>query len=543
MLDSFISNIRALYGWHAATTLVSLYRRAGYNPFRYVARFWTTQNFGKIERTSGFGLGGRLLGDVTSIGMLLQIALGIWLVGHGLTATEPAQILFGMAALISYPLLWGHLLVLLSLPGIFLVFKPLGKRVLCVLLERQVVRLRHKHQFAIVAVAGSVGKTSTKLAIADALSTARRVRYQSGNYNDRLTVPLVLFGHDEPGIYNVFAWWRIMHTNRRIIKRDYPYDVVVVELGTDGMGQMAKFAYLQPELTVLTAIAPEHMEQFGSLDNVAKEELAVFDYSQRVLLNKDDVNEDYLNGREFVSYGETDSTYALKSARPAKKLTSQRVTFDLAGRKFSESIDLIGLQGAKIALAAAAVASELALSEDDVKAGLKQLHAFAGRMQILVGKKATLIDDTYNASPVAVKAALDVLYAADAPQRIALLGNMNELGDYAPQAHINIGEYCDPDKLDVVVTLGSDANTYLAPAAERRGCKVKTCTSPYEAGEYIESILQKDAVVLAKGSQNGVFAEEALKVLLANPDDDAKLVRQTPYWMKIKQRQFGKRAS
>jgi UDP-N-acetylmuramoyl-tripeptide--D-alanyl-D-alanine ligase len=539
MIDKFIGSIRAVYGWHAAATLTALYDQANYNPLRYLARFWTTQNFAAVKRQP-LTIGGRVLTDVTAIGMLLQVAVGLWLIGRGMTTTDPAQTLFGAAALIAYPLVWAHILPVLSLPGVLLAVKPLGKRTLCVLLEHQVVLLRKKHAFALVAVAGSVGKTSTKLAIADALSVARRVRYQSGNYNDRLTVPLVLFGHNEPGIYNAFAWIRILLANRQIIRREYPYDVVVIELGTDGPNQMEKFAYLRPELSVLTAIAPEHMEQFGSIDAVAKDELSIFDYSQKVLVNNDDVSAEYLTGREYVSYGEQDSTYALKSARPAARLTSQRVTFDLAGRKVSESINLIGLQGAKIALAAAAVASELALSESDVNAALTRLQPFAGRMQVLVGiKKSTIIDDTYNASPVAVKAALDVLYAADTPQRIALLGNMNELGDFSPQAHTDIGEYCDPSKLSVVVTLGSDANKYLAEAAKQRGCEVKTCANPQEAGEYIATRLQENAVVLAKGSQNRVFAEEAIKPLLQDKADEAKLVRQSNYWMRIKQRQFG----
>jgi UDP-N-acetylmuramoyl-tripeptide--D-alanyl-D-alanine ligase len=115
---------------------------------------------------------------------------------------------------------------------------------------------------------------------------------------------------------------------------------------------------------------------------------------------------------------------------------------------------------------------------------------------------------------------------------------MNEMGEYSGQAHVEIGEYCDPDKLDLVVTLGKDANTFLAPAAQARGCRVETADSPYQAATLIASQLKKKAVVLAKGSQNGVFAEEAVKGLLANPDDAKRLVRQSGYWMKIKQRQF-----
>jgi UDP-N-acetylmuramoyl-tripeptide--D-alanyl-D-alanine ligase len=160
-------------------------------------------------------------------------------------------------------------------------------------------------------------------------------------------------------------------------------------------------------------------------------------------------------------------------------------------------------------------------------------------MQILPGiKDSVVIDDTYNASPLAVKAALDVLYAAKAKQRIAILGSMNELGAYSRQAHDEVGDYCDARKLDLVVTIGHDAKRWLAPAARRQGCTVQSFMNPHEAGAYVSGKLRKGGVVLAKGSQNGVFAEEALKPLLADPTDQAKLVRQSPAWLTKKSQRF-----
>jgi UDP-N-acetylmuramoyl-tripeptide--D-alanyl-D-alanine ligase len=471
--------------------------------------------------------------------MIAQLLAGLWFVYQGVHMSSLASLYFGLALIVSYPVVWAHLLPIVALPGVIFWLKPLGKRVLCRLLERQVVRLRKRHDFAVVAVVGSVGKTSTKLAIADALSVSRRVRYQLGNYNDRLTVPLIFFGHPEPAIYNVFAWAKILLANRRAVRQDYPYDVVVVELGIDAPAQMKYFAYLQPDLTVVTAVAPEHMENFSGLDEVAREELAVFDFSHKMLVNTDDVPADYLNGRQYVSYG-SKAMYSLKSTRSNKSLSGQRVTFDLAGRKVSASIQLIGRTGAKIALAAAAACGELALSEDDIKSALTHLRPMAGRMQTLPGiRKSILLDDTYNASPAAVAAALEVLQTADTPQRIAILGSMNELGSTSPATHRSVGELCDPKRLDLVVTVGVDARDYLAPAAKERGCTVVTFLNPHGAGEYVQERLKDKAVVLAKGSQNGVFAEEALKPLLKNKADEAKLVRQSAYWLKIKQRQFG----
>lgn len=413
---------------------------------------------------------------------------------------------------------------------------------LVALLSRQVRRLRRRYDFLVVAVAGSIGKTSSKTAIAKLLNETLRVRWQAGNYNDPVTVPLVFFGHNEPHIFNIPAWLRILARNERIIRRPYPYDVVVVELGTDAPGTISQFAFAGPDVTVVTAVAMEHTEFFGNLDAVAKEELAVFDFSRRVLVNIDDVAGKYLAGRTYQGYGfEKTAAYRIEQRKP-RGFAPQEVVFRLTnGHTLRAEVPILGEQGAKVALAAVAVAHELGLADADIKKGLTVIRPFAGRMQLLDGiKNSILIDDTYNASPDSAIAALDVLQGGSAPQRIAILGSMNELGEYSKQAHKEVGAHCDPRKLDAVVTIGFDAERFLAPAAKARGCAVQSFSSPYEAGKYARSILRHGAVVLAKGSQNGVFAEEALKVLLANKKDAGKLVRQSPHWMRIKQKQFGR---
>lgn len=415
----------------------------------------------------------------------------------------------------------------------FSAIKHAGKAFLSRRLERQVQQLRSKHDFKVIAVAGSVGKTSTKLAIANVLASQQPTRFQDGNYNDRLTVPLIFFGQTEPGIYNVPAWIKIWFSNQRALKRDFPYKFVVVELGVDGPGQMMHFAYLKPDLVVLTAVAPEHMEYFHTIDAVAAEEQKVFELSQDVLVNVDDVAAKYLKDKTYSGYGFQDGARYHISGWESYNLQTPKAQLQLGEYpSYTVTLPLLGKQGAKISLAAAAVASMLGYDAESISAGLATIQAVPGRMQILPGAKNSLIiDDTYNASPVAVKAALDVLYGADSPQRIALLGNMNELGDYSQQAHEEIGNYCDPQKLNLLVTLGADANQYLAAAAEAKGCKVQRCASAQEAGQFIAQNLQDGAIILAKGSQNGVYAEEAVKLLLADPTDAQKLVRQSTDWL------------
>jgi len=291
---------------------------------------------------------------------------------------------------------------------------------------------------------------------------------------------------------------------------------------------------------VITAVAAEHMEFFKSLEAVAKEELTPLGFSQQALLNIDDIDAQYFSDTAFVSYGyQTQADYRLVEHRQ-HGLEGQELEISLdGGQKLTIQTHLLGAQGHKIILAAAATAHILGWEPSAISEGLHHITPTPGRMQILPGiKESHLIDDTYNASPIAVRAALDVLYSIEAPQRIAILGSMNELGTASAEAHEQIGAYCDPKKLDLLVTIGSEAEKHLAPAARAVGCEVVSRKSPYEAGEYVKQHLQAGAVVLAKGSQNGVFAEEALKLLLRKPDDATRLVRQSAYWLTVKRRQF-----
>ena len=539
MFRRLILNISAFYGLSGPARLLSLYRSAG-GPLRYIGRYWTTQQFAEI--TPDKAVADRPLRQLLGTGMVAQVLWGAIICFHGYAGDQLAGWLIGLAVALSAPIVWAHLLFLFGVAWQLLHFKKLAKDWLCNVFEGQVRALREQNDFTIVAVAGSVGKTSTKLAIANLLqTTGKRVRFQEGNYNDRLTVPLVLFGHSQPGLYNALAWLQIWRRNQKLLRQAYPYDVVVVELGIDGPGQMQDFAYLRPELSVVTAVSEEHMAYFKTLDVVAREELKVFEFSKQVLVNSDDVEPEYIRQESYESYGIHSGEYRGTLVGGADA-DGQKLVLKLHGHEVSAKVHLLGSQGAKAVLAAAAVADLLDIDRNDIAIAAGQLQPFAGRMQLLEGiHGSTLIDDTYNASPRAVKAALDVLYAMDAPQRIAILGSMNEMGDMSPFMHEDIGAYCDPTKLDYVVTIGADARKYLAPSAKKAGCQVKSFVSPHRAGVFVVKELKPHAAILAKGSQNGVFAEEALKPLLKNPADASKLVRQSAYWLRIKRKQFGTR--
>lgn len=415
------------------------------------------------------------------------------------------------------------------------------KRIVVSILARQVRLLRGKHHFKIIGVVGGIGKTSTKLAIAQALGKTVRVRYQEGNYNDIVSVPLVFFGHRMPSLVNPFAWAKLFIDNAKQIKGDYSFDVVVVELGTDRLGQIAEFQkYLHLDYAVVTAIVPEHMEYLNDMQSVANEELSVARYAEKLIYNADLVAEEYRQPLQgAISYGIKQRTdYRLVNVAPSAEGFGGDIEHNGENLLHCtyEAISEVQLYSV---LAAVTVGSELGLDRDQILNGIAAIKPVSGRLRRLHGINGSLIiDDTYNALPDAVRAGLEMLYGLKAPQKIAILGSMNQFGAMSPQAHKEIGELCDPAQLDLVVTIGPDANAYLAPAATAKGCEVKRFDTPYEAGEYLKSRIEPGAILFAKGSQDKVFTEEAVKLLLADPADSSKLVRQSAYWLKRKQKSF-----
>lgn len=416
--------------------------------------------------------------------------------------------------------------------------KSFLKNILVIIMGSQVRRLRDRNNFKIIGVVGSIGKTSTKLAIAKMVESEKRVRYQEGNYNDIVSVPLVFFGHKMPALWNIWQWLQIILQNEVQIWQKFPFDLVVVELGTDAPGQIGRFRkYLHLDIAVVTAVAPEHMEFFQNLQNVAEEEWSISYFSDLVFANKDlcSITPGDIDHKKVIFYGkEFGSVYKMENILKIKDGFSFDISYE--GKKI---INLSCSALSEVQLysicAAVSIAKTLKIPDEKIKDSINKIKSFSGRMQKLKGiKNSIIIDDTYNASPSAVKTALDALYSFETPQRIAILGMMNELGISSEEEHKEIGKYCNPRLLDLVVTVGKDANLFLAPEARRNGCEVYEAKNSVDAGEFVAERVKERAVILAKGSQNGVFTEEALKPLLANKSDFSKLVRQDKYWMNKK---------
>ena len=416
-------------------------------------------------------------------------------------------------------------------------------------LEKYVQEYFKAHpEVKLVAVAGSVGKTSTKTAIATVLSRQLRVRMDSSNHNTHMSAPLGMLGIDYPeSVHNIVAWLAVFSAARKRIKEAADVDVVVQELGTDHPGEIAHFGtYLKPDIGIVTAITPEHMEFFKTLDAVAEEEMTLANMSKLAIINRDDIDSKYaqdLTNANILTYGST------SAAEYHIEIDDFELAHGFAGKligpeqkaPLSANVRVLGEHSLRPVTAAFAVASKLGLDDQNIIDGIEDITPVKGRMNVLRGVKNTvLIDDTYNSSPASVAAALQALYKMETAQRIAMLGSMNELGDVSQSAHEELGNLCDPSHLSWVITVGEDAEKYTAPVAKARGCQVKSFKSSIDAGTFVKSVLEPNAVVLAKGSQGDIYLEEAVKILLHETHEDHELVRQSANWQKIKQDFFSK---
>ncbi|MGD8373564.1 MAG: Mur ligase family protein [Candidatus Woesebacteria bacterium] len=421
------------------------------------------------------------------------------------------------------------------------------KSIILKILELQTKRFFKRFGPKLVVITGSVGKTSTKLYMAEVLSKRYRVMVHYGNHNTHVSVPMAVFNIPIPvKLKSIWAWLGVIWQTQKKLHQPFNYDVIILELGTDHPGEIEHFGtYLSPHIAVVTAVTPEHMEFFKTLDAVAKEELAAANFSMLALVNRDDIDgkySQYVTNSNIDTYGTSgvaEYHFMIENFDIKKGFSGKFVSPEHGEQKVS--LQLVGEHNVKAAVAAGVVGAKLGMTASEIVAGMQSIQPVNGRMRMLRGLKDTvIIDDTYNSSPRAALAAIQTLYSLPGKQKIAILGSMNELGDYSKEAHEQVGKLCDPTLLDWVITIGNDAQKYLAPAAELKGCQVRSFASPYDAGAFAHSVLHPHAIVLAKGSQNGVFAEEALKILLHSTDEEHQLVRQEPEWLDIKEKQFEK---
>lgn len=396
----------------------------------------------------------------------------------------------------------------------------------------------------VIAVTGSVGKTTTKSAVAIALGAQLDVRTAKKNYNNEFGVPLAVLGESSPG-KNLWEWAKLFH--RQLVVKTFPTHLVL-EFGADKPGDIQALCdFVKPHVAVLTAISPVHVSNYPNFGALAEEKATLGDnvaVDGLVVLNVDDSTLKLMQGRfaaPTVTYGRMGKQAKItdiyvKIINDNAVMTKAQI--DVEGEIVNlELKNCLGDAPVSACAAALLVAHHFDVSLNDAAKALNEGFVPApGRMRPLAGIKNTLIlDDTYNAAPASVMAGLDVLklFTVGRPdmRRIAVLGKMAELGQYSESEHVTVGRRV-ADVADIFVATGLEMAD-AANEAERAGMKkgsVIRVNDAVEAGRWLDANVHEGDIVFVKGSQSARM-EKAVKDIIADPLKVSELlVRQEAYW-------------
>ncbi|MCX6715677.1 MAG: UDP-N-acetylmuramoyl-tripeptide--D-alanyl-D-alanine ligase [Candidatus Taylorbacteria bacterium] len=435
---------------------------------------------------------------------------------------------------------------------------PIIKKILIGILTWESRLILGKYKPFVVAVTGSVGKTSTKDAIYDVLKDqAGFARKSDKSMNSEIGLPLTVIGVSNAW-YDLGSWLKnILIGLKLIVSRSAYPNCLILEVGADHPGDIRKVGkWLHPDIVVITRISrtPVHVEFFRSPEEVFEEKaalvdavksggtLVVFGDDERTLSLGDRVKDRNVS---VVSYGLSEKMsvrgndikvlYDVGSAGSVGAPIGMSMKVSMGGEE--RTVEIRGILGETYAyplLAAAAVGSARKIIIDSVARSLESYAAPRGRMNIIPGVNGSiLIDDTYNSSPDAASAALAVLRDLQcAGSKIAVLGDMMELGKYAAGEHRRIGMEA-AQSVNKLVTVGQRSRL-SAEEAIKNGLPaewVKSFDSSKEAASYLLLTVQSGDVVLVKGSQS-VRMERITRALLREPEKAAKLlVRQENEWL------------
>ena len=427
--------------------------------------------------------------------------------------------------------------------------RQLFKRTIASLLAAEARLLLARLKPKVIAITGSVGKTSTKDAIYAVLKGRIHARKSDKSFNSEIGVPLSVLGLQNAWS-SPFGWLKNLVDGLIIAltTRDYPA-WLVLEIGVDRPGDMARIArWLKPDIVVLTRLpdVPVHVEYFGSPEEVINEKLElvraltpdgvlVYNHDdERARQAAEDVRQKTIS---FSRYSLSDFTASAdkviyEDGHPA----GVECTLTHAGEAVLLKVaGSLGVQHPYNYAAAAAVGSLLGVPLAEAALALAEHLPPPGRMRLIPGIKDTLlIDDTYNSSPVALERALQSLKEIHgATRKLVVLGDMLELGQFSVLAHLAAGEQV-ATSADVLITVGVRARGIAKGALNARmdESRIFQYDDAAEAGRELERMLMAGDVVLLKGSQS-IRLERIVEEVMAEPERAGELlVRQDPMWKK-----------
>jgi UDP-N-acetylmuramoyl-tripeptide--D-alanyl-D-alanine ligase len=354
---------------------------------------------------------------------------------------------------------------------------------------------RDKFNIPVIAVTGSSGKTTTKDMIHAVLSKKFNVLKTEGNFNNEIGLPLTIF------------------------KLNKFHQAAVIEMGMSGFGEIKTLKDISnPDIAVFTNIGVAHIEKLSSRENIlkAKSELIEdFTTENTIVINADDdMLIKLLNKKDvqFYTYGIRNGDYRAYDIIQFEG--GLRYKFKTPFESMNVELSIPGIHNVYNSMAAICIGLKFNVKKEDIVKALREFKPGKMRLNIINTGKIKIIDDVYNANPDSMKAAISVLREMKQRRKIAVLGDMLELGDYSDKGHKEIGEYVYISGIDILITIGNLAEK-IAKAAQNSGMakdNIYICSSNTEAIDILKGKIRNNDVILVKGSR-GKKMEEIVEYL------------------------------
>ncbi len=378
---------------------------------------------------------------------------------------------------------------------------PEGAAGLCIVVEDSFKALQdiatyYREQLAVkvVGITGSVGKTSTKEVIASVLSEKYKVLKTEGNFNNEIGLPLT------------------------VLKIREEHEVAVLEMGINHFGEMSRLSKIaKPDVCVITNIGQCHLEFLIDRDGILRAKSEIFESMNPegvVCLNGDDdklITVKEVHGKRPVFFGKDDAcdiqaiSVENLGLNGSKAVVRENDASDMPAKSYDIRLNVPGEHMVLNALAAIAVGRALGLSADEMVRGIAKTGSVGGRSNIIRDEKLTIIDDCYNANPVSMKAAIELLETATT-NRVALLGDMFELGEEEKQLHRGVGEFLLGKNIEKVICVGNLAKE-IYNGAKEGAAECFWFADKKELTENIHQLIENGDTVLIKASHGMGFAE------------------------------------
>jgi len=406
----------------------------------------------------------------------------------------------------------------------------------------------NKYQPVIVGITGSVGKTSAKEAIFLVLSWKFKVWKNEKNYNNEIGIPLTIIG-SETGGKSIFKWGGIFFRwlSFIILPRQYP-KILVLEMGVDHPGDMEYLVGFIPlTVGIITNISGSHLEYFKSVDHIAREKGKIMNKLPEhglAILNADDERIVALKDKiraPILSYGFSEVAHikVINQTFGSEGMELKGINFKISYEGKTIPVRLPHIIAEHLiyaALAAIAIGIYFKINLVEIAVILENYSSPSGRMNLVPGiKNSEIIDDTYNASPKSTLVALDALDKLSKKRKIAVLGDMLELGEESEKGHREVAEKVFRMKTDLFFAIGKRMEIVVKKLMELKypADRIFYFDDPDLLGRKLQEEIQVGDAILVKGSQ-GMRMEKIVEEIMAEPlKAKDVLCRQNKEWLKI----------